>query len=541
MGSERQQGTRMVGPSPTACPLTVASAMDRVVRTNPDAPAVVDGYYRFNYRELDEAVRRLVTQLREEGVAPGMRVALMTLPSAMHMVAWLALVRLGALPLALHTRESHAALASVCDAFDVALLIHDASLDAAAAGIAACLPAGLRRMRVRSGAAAADASGSDGVTEANFEAYPPASDLPRLAEDDPAVIILSSGTTSLPKGIVHTHRNLIEAARSGVAMFGHTGPGARGIVPYSTAFTGCYISWFPFLHAGGCNVFLEQFDLERYAATIRQERITHMSLTPTMWRKLLAMMPDPSSYISIRLASFAAEPMDSATLARIRDIVTPHVVQAYGSTETLGLVTVNAAADMAGERLLSVGRPFPGTEVRLMAEDGVHPVAQGEIGEIWVNSPSVAAGIWNNPALEAKVLHSDGECRWWRSGDLGRFDAEGFLFLEGRRDDMIISGGINILPAAIEEALLQHPHVAEAAVVGIKDSGWGELPHAFIIRASDDLDAEALDRFIRQSSLSDYQRPRAYHFVEALPYTATNKLNRKALREAGVPSATSQP
>jgi acyl-CoA synthetase (AMP-forming)/AMP-acid ligase II len=106
------------------------------------------------------------------------------------------------------------------------------------------------------------------------------------------------------------------------------------------------------------------------------------------------------------------------------------------------------------------------------------------------------------------------------------------LFLEGRRDDMIISGGINIMPAAIEEAILQHPLVREVAVVGIKHPEWGEQPHAFVVLAGPELDDPQLDQFLRSSSLSDYQRPRAYHFVDALPYTATNKLNRKALRDA---------
>ena len=517
-----------------ACPLTIANAMDRVVRLYPAWEAVVDGNVRLDYRELDDAVRRLISQLREQGVGPGAPVALLTLPSAMHQVAWLALVRMGALPMALHTRESDAALAAVCDRFGVAMLIHDASLEDKGAAIAALLGTPLRRMRIRSGAEPVAPTEGGAVVDADSAAFPPAVDLPSPHEDDAAVIILSSGTTAIPKGIVHTHRNLIEAARSGVAMFGYTGPGARAIVPYSTAFTGCYATWLPVLHAGGCNVYLEKFELEDYAATITRERITHMSLTPTMWRKLLTLNPDPAAYASITLASFAAEPMDSTTLNRIREIVTPQVVQAYGSTETMGMVTVLSANDMVGDRLLSVGRPFPSTEVRLVAEDGSTTPA-GEVGEVWVTSPSVAAGVWQNPDVEAKLLFFDGERRWWRSGDLGRFDADGFLFLEGRRDDMIISGGINIMPAAVEEALLQHPAILEAAVVGFKHPEWGEQPHAFVVCADSAFDEKALDAFVRQSTLSDYQRPRAYHFVKALPYTATNKLNRKALRDAGIP------
>lgn len=533
------EGRRSSAPFSGACPLTIAATMDRAVRCYPDTEAVVDSATRLTYRELDETVRRFVTQLRAEGVGIGTPVALLTIPSAIHVVTWLALVRIGALPIALHTRESDAGLAAVCSKFDIKMLIHDASLELKGASIARQVNGHLARLRVHSAAEPVEPSTPDAVTDANPDAFPPADDLPVPGEDDPAVIILSSGTTSVPKGIIHTHRNLVEAARSAVAMYGHTGPGARAIVPLSTAFTGCYVTWLPMLHSGGCTVFVEKFDLEKCADTVTREKITHMALTPTMWRKLLTLSPDPATYASMEVAVFAAEPMDSTTLDRIRQIVTPHVVQAYGSTETLGLATVISAKDMTGDRLLSVGRPFPSTEIRLMTPGAIegNQVAQGEVGEIWVNSPLVAAGVWKQPELEAKLFHFDGERRWWRSGDLGHFDEGGFLFLEGRHDDMIISGGINIMPAAVEEALLQHPLVREAAVVGFKHPEWGEQPHAFVVSADSSLDEKTLDAFIRKSSLSDYQRPRAYHFVASLPYTNSNKINRKALRDAGIPSA----
>ncbi|CVI62507.1 class I adenylate-forming enzyme family protein [Agrobacterium leguminum] len=533
------EGRRLMAPFSGACPLTITATLDRVVRCYPDAEAVVDSATRLTYRELDETVRRFVTQLRIEGIGPGTPVALLTIPSAIHVVTWLALVRIGALPIALHTRESDAGLAAVCSKFDIDILIHDASLELKGASIARQMSRRLARLRIHSAAEPVEPSSLDAVTDANPDAFPPAGDLPVPHEDDPAVIILSSGTTSVPKGIVHTHRNLVEAARSAVAMYGHTGPGARAILPLSTAFTGCYVTWLPMLHSGGCSVFVEKFDLEKCVDTVMHEKITHMALTPTMWRKLLALNPDPTTYASMEVAVFAAEPMDSTTLDRIRQIVTPNVVQAYGSTETLGLATVISAKDMVGDRLLSVGRPFPSTEIRLMTPGAIEgdPVPQGEVGEIWVNSPLVAAGVWQQPELEAKLFHFDGERRWWRSGDLGRFDERGFLFLEGRHDDMIISGGINIMPAAVEEALLQHPLVREAAVVGFKHPEWGEQPHAFVVSTDSSLDEKTLDEFIRKSALSDYQRPRAYHFVASLPYTNSNKINRKALRDAGIPSA----
>lgn len=519
--------------APASCPLTIATMLDRLVGQFPDHEAAVDSGTRLTFRALDDTSRRLITQLRAEGVRPGDVVALLTLPSTVHLVAWLALARMGAIPMALHTRESDSQLAATCAAFGATALLHDASFEAKATAITSAVPGDLARMRLRSAVAPADML-APGIVDLDPAAYAPATDLPVPHEDDIVAIVLSSGTTAIPKGITHSHRTMMEAARSAVAMNLYVGPGARTIVPLSTAFTGCFITWLPLLHGGGCSVFVEKFELERYAALIPAERITHMSLTPTMWRKLLTLSPDPSAYATVRVAISAAEPLDSATLDRLRATVTPHVLQAYGSTEVLGLGAFNRAEEMVGERLLSVGQPFPSTEIRLVGEGGLDAPAPGpgEVGEIWISSPCVAPGVWSNPEVEAKLFHFDGQRRWWRSGDLGRFDADGFLFLEGRRDDMIISGGINIMPAAIEDALLRHPAVLEVAVVGVKDPEWGEQPHAFVVVRNPEVGEAALDRFMRSSALSDYQRPRAYHFMDALPYTSTNKLNRRALRLA---------
>jgi len=161
-------------------------------------------------------------------------------------------------------------------------------------------------------------------------------------------------------------------------------------------------------------------------------------------------------------------------------------------------------------------------------------VAPGEVGEILVSSPSLAAGIWRDPEATAATFIIDGDRRWWRSRDLGRVDAGGYLYLEGRRDDMIISGGINIMPARVEEVLLAHRGVAECAVVGVPDPEWGERVQAFVVRADPALDAKMLELHVGASDLSPYQRPRVYTFVAELPRTSTNKVLRRALRETAL-------
>jgi long-chain acyl-CoA synthetase len=188
---------------------------------------------------------------------------------------------------------------------------------------------------------------------------------------------------------------------------------------------------------------------------------------------------------------------------------------------------------MIGDRLVSVGRPMLNGDLRIVTPGGgpSDEVQPGETGEILISSPSLAIGIWRDPAASAAAFITDGDRRWWRSRDLGRIDAGGYLYLEGRRDDMIISGGINVMPTRVEEVLLAHSGVAECAVVGIPDAQWGETVQAFIVRREPSLDAATLERYVRDSDLSSYQRPRNYHFVAELPRTSTNKVLRRVLRE----------
>ena len=199
--------------------------------------------------------------------------------------------------------------------------------------------------------------------------------------------------------------------------------------------------------------------------------------------KILNTEDAGDNFRSVRLIGFAAEPMDAATLKRLRERISPNIVQVYGSTEIGAAATCIGADEMLGDRLVSVGRPLVNSEVRVVTPGGTpgESVPDGEVGEVLVSSPSLAAEIWGDPEATAAAFVIDGERRWWRSRDLGRFDNGGYLYLEGRRDDMIISGGINIMPARVEDVLLAHPGVAECAVVGAK-CGMGRRGAGFHCR-----------------------------------------------------------
>ena len=522
-------------------PLTIPNAFARAARWFGDGEAVVDSATRLTFAELDILSRRAAALFAGLGAVPGEPLAVLCPPSAIYLVVWLGAVRLGALPMALHTRESAATLAAVCRKMKPRLLVYDASMEELAAGIAAGYP----QLRAcvetisavppkRGGAFKAAAS-----IPADLDGAPADVLLAGPAEDDPAVIVLSSGTTSVPKGVVHSHRGFIENARTNRYLYQGLLPRDRSLVPLSTAFIGCYNGWFPFLHAGACTIFMEHFDLGDLVRKVTAERATHVFLTPTLWRRLLNANAPDADFSSVRLIGFAAEPMDAPTLKRLREEISPNVVQMYGSTETGAAGACISAEEMVGERLVSVGRPLLNGDLRVVVPGGGpgDEVAPGETGEILISSPSLAVGIWHDPEATASSFISDGDRRWWRSRDLGRLDDGGYLYQEGRRDDMIISGGINIMPARVEEILLAHRGVAECAVVGVPDPQWGEQVQAFVVRGDPALDADALERHVRLSDLSPYQRPRAYTFVAELPRTSTNKVLRRALREAALGAA----
>jgi fatty-acyl-CoA synthase len=519
-------------------PLTIPNAFARNARWFAGGEAVVDSATRLTYAELDGLSLRAASLFAALGAEPGKPLALLCPPSAIYLVAWLGAVRIGALPMALHTRESTPTLAAICRKMEPSLLVYDASMEALASGIAAGYPE-LRALVEACSALPPKRSGT--VTPAasipaDLRRTPPDAQLASPAEDDPAIIVLSSGTTAVAKGVVHTHRGFVENARTNLYMYQGLLPRDRSLVPLSTAFIGCYNGWFPFLNAGACTIFMEHFDLEEVPRKVKAERATHVFLTPTLWRRILNAEDAGANFRSVRLIGFAAEPMDSTTLKRLREEISPNVVQVYGSTEMGAAATCITAEEMIGERLVSVGRPLVNGDLRVVVPGGKpdEEVARGEIGEILISSPSLAAGIWRDADATAASFALDGDRRWWRSRDLGRLDADGYLYLEGRRDDMIISGGINIMPARVEDVLLTHRDVAECAVVGVPHPEWGEEVQAFIVRRGLTLDAEAMERHVRASDLSPYQRPRLYHFVAELPRTPTNKVLRRALREAAL-------
>ncbi len=522
---------------PTASPLTLTALLDRVVRWFPANEAAVDSTARLTYREFGELTARCAAMFTALGAKPGEPVAILAPPSVNFLIAFFGAVRMGALPMMLHTREAAQIMAAICSRIEPRLLVYDSSFGPQAAAMKAAATSIAHLIMMQSCLPAQDA-GDDlrPVTLlAGLEQY--SASIPKLLprEDDPAAIVLSSGTTAASKAVVHTHRSLVEMARVDASIFGGLRPTDRSLVVASTAFIGCYNAWLPFINGGACCVFLEKFDVAACIEAVKRERITHLVPTPTVWRMILNSATEDADFSSMRQAGFGGEVIDETTLGRIREQICKDVVNVYGSTESGCPIASMCVEDMIGARIGSVGRPTLNGEIRVVTPDGdlSDEVRSGDTGEVLVSSPGLAAGMWRDPEMTRKVFIADDDRRWWRSGDLGHVDDEGFLFLEGRKDDMIISGGLNVFPSFVENILLRHSGVSECAVIGVPDSERGQQIQAFVIARDPTVSAKELDAFVIANGLS-YQRPRRYHLVADLPRTATGKINRRTLRNTEI-------
>jgi len=222
--------------------------------------------------------------------------------------------------------------------------------------------------------------------------------------------------------------------------------------------------------------------------------------------------------------------MDTATMTQIRELICPSVINTYGTTETgsWGGCSVMMPEDYVDDsKIESVGKAGAGVEIRVITPGGSvnDVVAAGEDGEVIFSGPSVANQLWEQPALSRKIF----EGRWWRSGDMGSMDEAGYLYLKGRIDDMIITGGINVLPGQVEEAVLSHPAVSECVVIGLPSEQWGQQVTAFVL-CKELVSADELADHVNQSDLSSYKKPREYRFLNELPRGNTGKVSRKLLR-----------
>ncbi|MBP6901441.1 MAG: acyl--CoA ligase [Burkholderiaceae bacterium] len=516
--------TAAVAPTATEAPpfRDLPSLIAEHARERPEATALVTGDQRLSYAQLDAAMDRVAATLQRDGARPGDTIAICAFSCNAYLVLFMGALRAGL---------AVAPLAPSSTPEQIAQMTADAGarqlfLDAAnAQAVPAALTGSVRRIRL-------DDSTDGDETLAAWLA--PTGSRPQpvaIAPEQAFNIIYSSGTTGTPKGIVQSHAMRWGQIRRAEA--GGYGPDGTTLIATPLYSNTTLVVVIPTLARGGAIVLMPKFDCGRYLALAEQHRATHTMLVPVQYQRLMDWPGfDHHDLSSFRFKACTSAPFRAELKAQVLKRWPGGLTEYYGMTEGGGSCILYC--HLNPDKLHTVGQPAEGHDMRLIDEEGRElPRGPEVMGEIVGRSASMMTGYQNQPekTREAEWFDASGQ-RFIRTGDVGRFDADGFLILMDRRKDMVISGGFNIYPSDLEAVLRGHPDVADVAVVGVPSAEWGETPVAYVVPRTGSASSEADIRSWMNERVGKTQRLHALRFINELPRSAIGKVLKRELREA---------
>ena len=492
------------------------------VRLYPDKTALefIDPpLQRLTYAELDQFVWHTMGYLQSRGLQPGDRVALQLTKSLEFILLHLATIRLGAITLPLNLAYPPDELEYFLSDSGTKLFF---ALESSREKIQFLLP----RLPELQEAVFLNPDQPEQFSSllTNYQSLVPDSAI--SSPSNTAVIIYTSGTTGRPKGAEITHGNLASNLQSLYEAWGWTPDDVLLHVLPIFHVHGLFVALHGALHAGATTLLMREFNAYRTLQMLAGGECTVFMAVPTIHQRLLDV-PGASQFdlSRVRLITSGSDRLPDEVFTGFQNTFGYTLLERYGMTET----GMNCSNPLRGERRLgSVGLPLSGVEVRVVNPENHQPVPHGEIGEVQLRGPNVFKGYWKQPQKTTESFTADG---WFRTGDLGFREPDGYLTLCGRSKDLIISGGLNIYPPEVERVLAEHPAVAACAVIGCADREWGERVTAVIVLNPDQsVSAAELIAFCRER-LAPYKSPKSIVFKDELPRNAMGKVQKAELRK----------
>ena len=501
--------------------MTTNDLFGRSVLRYPDKTALIDGKYRYSYREVGEESGRIANAIMNSGVDKGESVAILAKDCKEFIFLYLGCSKAGALFVPLNYRCVSRELAYMLTDCKAKMLVFEAGYAQTVAEMIDQLPGISSYISI--GECDLPFATAYHAWVASEQAVPPKIE---LEEDDECAIIYTSGTTGKPKGAVITHRTRV-ACTINMLLDGFVQEGGVYLLGSPLFHTGALnIVLLPSLTAGATLVIIPRLHSADIAESVQREKVTHLLTVPTILNNLLDTGAFKRfDFSSLRRIYYGGSSISLKTLELILDRL-PHVKlsQGYGQTESTQLTVLRPEYQMS--KLGCTGKAHPLVDLRVVDEND-RDVRPGEAGEIVTRGPHVMKGYLNLPDENKKAFKGG----WFHTGDIARLDEDGFLTIVDRKKDLIISGGENIYPKEIEEVLLSHPKIKEASVFGIPDDKWGESVCAAVILEDNESLGEAEVISFCKENLASYKKPRTVKFFKSFPKNTLGKVQKQQLKE----------